>query len=68
MMPPLTVPQGLLITPVVKPAIKKRQNNRLVSAQKPSKVKNSQRKKTKDSPQKPISLIEKRGVGSIWDN
>jgi hypothetical protein len=68
MMPPLMVPRGLLVTPVVKPSIKKRQNNGLVSAQNPSKVKEIQRKKTKDSPQNPIPLIEESGVGNFWDN
>jgi hypothetical protein len=67
MIPPLTVPRGLLVTLVVKPTIRKRQNNGLVSAQKPSKLKDSQRKKTKDNPQNPISLIEERGVGCFWD-
>jgi hypothetical protein len=50
MMPPLTVPQGLLVTPIVKPTIKKRKNNELVSVQKPSNVKSGRNKKIKEAP------------------
>ena len=68
-MPAFTVPPGSLAKPVAKPTLKKKllEKNGLVRAQKPSKVKDYQRKKIKDSPQKRLSLIQEKGMGSFWD-